>query len=180
MLPPPLWGPPPPLCGTTPVGAVVMPGPGGLDGEGDGLGIGAALTGPTPNIGGAMTTPAAIAAALATRLRFIGFRFPRRLYVFNVLINGYPGNAETNPATPHIDVAVGLTTGSDSASRCCAARESSGRSARRCGFKGALWQISGHSAASPGASPTGTSVPPALFGWNARRRRARILVERRG
>ena len=68
-------------------------------GAGDGLGIGAALTGPNPNINVDMPTPAAIAAALATRLIFIGFRFPRRLYVINVLVIDYPANAETNPAT---------------------------------------------------------------------------------
>ena len=56
-----------------------MPGAGGLVGEGGGSN-GAALTGPIPNISGAMTTPAAIAAALATRLRFMGFRFPWRLF----------------------------------------------------------------------------------------------------
>jgi len=182
MLPPPLWGPPPPLCGMAPdVGAIDMPGDmpgaGGLVGAGDGLGIGAALTGPTPNISGATTTPAAIAAALATRVRFMDFRFPRRLFVFSVLKSGYPGNAETNPATPHIDVAIGLTTGGPLYR---AARESSGRSAwrrRRCGTNRALRQISRHPAAASGASTPAAPVPPALFSWYARWRRARILVE---
>jgi hypothetical protein len=41
------------------------------------LGIGAAVTGPIPNSSVDVATPAAIAAALAARLRFIGFRFPR-------------------------------------------------------------------------------------------------------
>jgi hypothetical protein len=72
------------------------------------LGIGAALTGPNPNISVDMPTPAAIAAALATRLRFIGFRFPRRLLC--LVTSNYPGNAETNPATPRND-AIGSTTG---------------------------------------------------------------------
>jgi hypothetical protein len=54
----------------------LMPGPGaGWVGDGGGSN-GAALTRPAPNISGEMTTPAAIAAALATRLRVIGFRFP--------------------------------------------------------------------------------------------------------
>jgi hypothetical protein len=76
------------------------------------LGIGAASTASIPNISGEMATPAAIAAALATRFRFIGFRFPRRLScAVNVLVNGYPANAETNRATQRNDVAIGLTTG---------------------------------------------------------------------
>jgi hypothetical protein len=73
------------------------------------LGIGAALTGPDPNINVDMPTPAAIAAALATRLRSIVFRSFRGLNVFNVLVSGYPANAETNPATPRNHVAIGLT-----------------------------------------------------------------------
>jgi hypothetical protein len=120
MPPPPLLGPPPPLCGSAPVvGAMLMPGlmpgppgAGAVVGPGDGLGIGAALTASIPNISGDTATPAAIAAALATRFRFIGFRFPRRLLcAVNVLVNGYPANAETNPAAQRNDVAIGLTTG---------------------------------------------------------------------
>jgi hypothetical protein len=114
MLPPPLWGPPPPLCGTTPdVGAIDMPGDmpgaGGVVGAGDGLGIGAALTIPNPNITGDMATPAAIAAALTARFRFIGFRFPRRW--LTCWSPDYPDNAATNLPTPRSDVAIGLTTG---------------------------------------------------------------------
>jgi hypothetical protein len=57
---------------------MLMPGPPGAGWVGEGGGSnGAALTRPTPNISGEMATPAAIAAALAARLRFIGFRFPR-------------------------------------------------------------------------------------------------------
>src|ERR1700684_4488357 len=93
----------------------LMPGPpgaGGSVGAGDGLGIGAALTASIPNISGDTATPAAIAAALATRFRFIGFRFPRGFVVSLIsLVGGYPGNAQTNPATPPNDVAIGLTTG---------------------------------------------------------------------
>ena len=120
MPPPPPLGPPPPLCGSAPVvGAMLMPGlmlgppgAGAVVGAGDGLGIGAAVTGPIPNSSGDTATPAAIAAALATRFRFIGFRFPRRLsYGVNVLVNGYPGKAQTNRATQRNDVAIGLTTG---------------------------------------------------------------------
>src|SRR5271154_3372752 len=88
----------------------LMPGPPGAGWVGDGGGSnGAALARPTPNISGEMATPAAIAAALAARLRFIGFRFPRGL--LTSLVSGYPRNAQTNPATPPNDVAIGLTTG---------------------------------------------------------------------
>ena len=80
-------------------------------GAGDGLGIGAAVTGPIPNSIVDVATPAAIAAALATRFRFIRFSFLRRLYEVNVLVTDYPGNAETNPATPRNDVPIGLTGG---------------------------------------------------------------------
>ena len=94
MLPPPLWGPPPPLCGTTPVvGAIDMPGPpgaGGLVGDGGGSN-GTAMTDPAPNITADMPTPAAIAAVPTTRLRFIGYRFPRSLYMFNMLVERLPG-----------------------------------------------------------------------------------------
>jgi hypothetical protein len=79
MAPPPLWGPPPPLrpgSGSA-VGAVAgtwTPGPPGANGVGDGgFGIGAALTGPAPNVSADRPTPAAIAAALAKRLRSIIF-----------------------------------------------------------------------------------------------------------
>ena len=94
-------------------------------GAGDGLGIGAALTGPNPNINVDMPTPAAIAAALATRFRFIGFCFPRRRYVVNVLVTDYPGNAETNPATPRNDVPIGINYWLEGAPTCRAARENS-------------------------------------------------------
>jgi hypothetical protein len=65
------------VCGATPppaVGAVgswtcAPPGAGWTVGEG-GFGIGAALTGPTPNETVVMAMPAAIAAALAARERF--------------------------------------------------------------------------------------------------------------
>jgi hypothetical protein len=55
----------------------LMSGPPGAGWVGDGGGSnGTALARPTPIISGEMATAAAIAAALATRLRFIGFRFP--------------------------------------------------------------------------------------------------------
>jgi hypothetical protein len=38
-----------------------------------------------------MPTPAAIAAVPTTRLRFIGYRFPRSLYMFNMLVERLPG-----------------------------------------------------------------------------------------
>jgi hypothetical protein len=80
---PPL-GPPPPVCGATGppgVGAVGSstcgpPGAFGTVGAGDGFGIGAALTGPTPNGSVVMAMPAAIAAAPAARRRFFVTRFP--------------------------------------------------------------------------------------------------------
>jgi hypothetical protein len=55
-----------------------------------------------------MATLAAIAAAPATRLRFIGFASLE--YLLILLVSGYPGSAQTNPATPPNDVAIGLTT----------------------------------------------------------------------
>jgi hypothetical protein len=75
MPPPPLLGPPPPLCGSAPelgsAGKCTPPGAGAVVGAGDGLGIGAAATGPIPNSSVDVATPAAIEAALATRFRFI-------------------------------------------------------------------------------------------------------------
>src|ERR1700684_4008753 len=126
----------------------LMPGPpgaGGSVGAGDGLGIGAALTASIPNTSGDTATPAAIAAALATRLRFIGFRFPRRLSCAgNVLVSGYPANAQTNRATPRNDVAIGLTMGRHGFSVHMPhgerRLERSARRLRRCGTSGALRQ----------------------------------------
>ena len=90
---------------------MLMPGPPGAGWVGDGGGSnGAAMTRPTPNISGDMATAAAIAAALATCLRFIGFRFLGCL-LLTVLVSGYPGDAQTNPTTPRNDVVIGLTTG---------------------------------------------------------------------
>ena len=82
MPPPPLLGPPPPLCGSAPelgsAGKCTPPGAGAVVGAGDGLGIGAAATGPNPNSSVDVATPAAIAAALAKRFRFIPvIRSPR-------------------------------------------------------------------------------------------------------
>ena len=82
MAPPPLWGPPPPLfpgAGSA-VGAVAgsctLPGIGAVPvgpGIGDGFGIGAALTGPTPNVSVDKLRQAAIATAPAKRLTFMKF-----------------------------------------------------------------------------------------------------------
>jgi hypothetical protein len=67
-----------------------MPGPPGAGWVGDGGGSnGAALTRPTPNISGDMATPAAIAAVLATCLRFMGFHFPWR-FSLNLLVRRVP------------------------------------------------------------------------------------------
>jgi hypothetical protein len=82
MPPPPLLGPPPPLCGSPPelgsAGKCTPPGAGAVVGAGDGLGIGAAATGPIPNSSVDVATPAAIEAALATRFKFIRMvRSPR-------------------------------------------------------------------------------------------------------
>jgi hypothetical protein len=66
-------------------------------GAGDGLGIGAAVAGPIPNSSVDVAIPAAIAAARATRFRFISLCFPRRLYVVNVLVTDYPRNVKPTP-----------------------------------------------------------------------------------
>ena len=152
-------GPPPPLCGATapPAGGAVgsstctPPGAGGLVGPGDGLGIGAALTGANPDISGDTAMPAAIAAALATRLRFIGFRFPRDFHKSNVLVSAYPGAAETNPATPRIDVAIGLTV-------CCEARWPDRTSTGQLGGG----PVTGHCGGYSGTPPPPRGLPPPL------------------
>jgi hypothetical protein len=103
MAPPPLWGPPPPLRPGpgSDVGAVAgswtLPGIGAVPVVGgDGFGMGAALTDPSPNVRVDNPRPAAIAAALAKRLRSIVVRSLRGYVVFSVLACGYPANAETN------------------------------------------------------------------------------------
>jgi hypothetical protein len=115
MPPPPPLGPPPPLCGSAPVvGAMLMPGlmpgAGAVVGPGDGLGIGAALAGPTPNISVDMPTPAAIATALAMRLRSIIFRSLRGCSSSTCWLAVTQLTLKINPATPCNDVAIGLTT----------------------------------------------------------------------
>jgi hypothetical protein len=99
-----------------------------------------------------MATAAAIAAALATRLRFIAFAFLGG-FLLTVLVSDYPGNAQTNPATPPNEVAFGLTTRRYGVGALAAARKSSTGLTRRgwrCGTSGALRQVSRHTAAAPG------------------------------
>jgi hypothetical protein len=132
MAPPPLWGPPPPLfpgAGSA-VGAVAgtcaPPGIGAVPvGDGDGFGIGAALTVPTPNVSVDKPMPAAIAAALAKRLMSMMFHSLRGCLCCNPLLIGYPANAETNPAMPGDDVAIGLIIRGKARLSCQAAREDS-------------------------------------------------------
>jgi hypothetical protein len=57
----------PPAVGAVGSSTCAPPGAVGMVGDGDGFGIGAALTGPTPNGSVVMAMPAAIAAALAAR-----------------------------------------------------------------------------------------------------------------
>ena len=193
MAPPPLWGPPPPLRPGpgSDVGAVAgsctLPGIGAVPvgdgvGIGDGFGIGAALTGPTPNVSVDRPTPTAIAAALAKRLGSIVIRSLRGYVMFSVLACGYPANAETNPATPRHDVAVGLISGLEGRPSFKRRRKFDRSAWRRsdwCGSR-ALGQVPRHPAAAPGASPSAAAVPPTLLGWNARRRPTRIRLEGRG
>ena len=176
MLPPPLWGPPPPLCGTADVGAIVMPGPPGAGWVGDGGGSnGTALTGPTPNISVDMPTPAAIVAALATRLRSIVFHSHPRLLRSTCWLAATQGTPKLTPqrcaATPSSQLPTVKMR-----PNCRAGRESSDRSARRRSGWGALLRVHRLPTAASGASRPDAPVPPAFFGWNARPRRTRIRL----
>jgi hypothetical protein len=75
--------------------------------------------------------------------------------VFNVLDIGYPANAETNPATPRNDVAIGLITGCKVRHTCQAAREDS------TGQPG-LAGPAGHCGRYPGIPPPPRGLPPPL------------------